>query len=448
MTSMMWTEKIMKTEKLNKSKTQNRRGFVLLLTLVLLVVFATLAYILSSRLQSRRSRNVYIIDYAKARYACDSAVKYAMATLDEIGPRLIERPNEPDFSDVFQLTELQYEQFLTEWAEQNQLQIKDSFEKTIADINESRDVNGVNDLNTLTDFRFLFEESNEPGALNVRGPYGPTWPFVAPPMEFEVGEAKVRIEIEDENAKYPLGWALLDDENINRELGAGFENFLEWMWSDVNNIDSVTKNIEKVKNQLEEIGEIKPFKIKFSSITKLKKKPVATARARTTRTTRTRTVRTTISAAQQENAQNVDFAKFFHSSMLDTELLARPTIESEERNESALKYIATWASTRVNINTAPRHVLEAAFIFGGNEVKIADEVILKRRIKPFKDIDDLKKQLFAYSDSIEKCERFITTESNLFTIKITAVCGLAETSTVIAVKKQGKKITRIAVIST
>jgi len=129
-------------------------------------------------------------------------------------------------------------------------------------------------------------------------------------------------------------------------------------------------------------------------------------------------------------------------------LLARPTVESEKRNESALKYIAAWASTEVNINTAPRHVLEAVFIFGGNEVKIADEVILRRRIKPFKDIDDLKEQLFAYSDSIEKCKSFITTESTLFSIKITAVCGIAETSTVIAIKKKGDKTTRIAVIST
>jgi len=437
----------MKAEKLNKSKTENCRGFVLLLTLVLLIVFSTLAYILSSRLQSRRSRNVYIIDYAKARYACDSAVKYAIATLDEIEPRLIERPNEPDFSDLFQLTEAQYEQFLTEWAEQNQLQIKDSLQP-MADVT---DFNDVNDFNSLADFRFLFEESNEPDALTVRGPYGPPWPLVAAPIEFEIGAAKVRIEIEDENAKYPLGWALLNDENIEREAVAGFENFFEWMWSDVNNIDNVAEDIEKIQRQLEAISQVKPFKIKFSSITKLERRLVATARSRTTRTTgttRTRTVRKTISASQQENAQSVDFAKLFHSSMLDSELLARPTVESEKRNESALKYIATWASTKVNINTAPRHVLEAAFIFGGNEVKIADEVILRRRIKSFKNIDDLKKQLFAYSDSVEKCERFITTESTLFTIKITAVCGIAETSTVIAIKKQGNKTTRIAVIST
>ncbi len=437
----------MKAEKLNKSKTENCRGFVLLLTLVLLIVFSTLAYILSSRLQSRRSRNVYIIDYAKARYACDSAVKYAIATLDEIEPRLIERPNEPDFSDLFQLTEAQYEQFLTEWAEQNQLQIKDSFQP-MADVT---DFNDVNDFNSLADFRFLFEESNEPDALTVRGPYGPPWPLVAAPIEFEIGAAKVRIEIEDENAKYPLGWALLNDKNIEREAVAGFENFFEWMWSDVNNIDNVAEDIEKIQRQLEAISQVKPFKIKFSSITKLERRLVATARSRTTGTTgttRTRTVRKTISASQQENAQSVDFAKLFHSSMLDSELLARPTVESEKRNESALKYIATWASTKVNINTAPRHVLEAAFIFGGNEVKIADEVILRRRIKPFENIDDLKKQLFAYSDSVEKCERFITTESTLFTIKITAVCGIAETSTVIAIKKQGNKTTRIAVIST
>lgn len=445
----------MTSEKLTNNKIQGRRGFILLLTLVLLIVFSTMAYILSSRLIARRNRNVYIIDYAKARYACDSAVKYAIATLDEIKPRLIERPNEPDFSDIFQLTEAQYEQFLSEWAEQNQLQMEDSFE-TITnlngtnDVNNANDVNNVNGFNTLTDFKFLFEDFNQPDSLSIRGPYGPPWPLVTAPIEFEIGSAKVTIIIEDENAKYPLGWALLNDKNIEREINAGFENFFEWMWSDVNNIDNVKDQTDALKEQLKEISEIKPFKINFSSITKLERRPVktATTTARATRTTRTRTVRTTISASQMENRQSVGFAKLFHSSLLDNELLARPTIESETRKESALKYLGTWASTKVNINTAPRHVLEAAFIFGGNEVEIADEVILRRRIKPFENIDDLKKELFRYSDSIEKCEKFITTKSTFFTIKITAVSGVAEASTVIAIKKDANKTKRIAIIST
>jgi 16S rRNA C1402 N4-methylase RsmH len=91
--------------------------------------------------------------------------------------------------------------------------------------------------------------------------------------------------------------------------------------------------------------------------------------------------------------------------------------------------------------------LEAAFTFGGDADKIAEEIIQRRRIKPFMNIEELKKSLFKYSDSIGKCERFITTASTFFTIKITAVSGVAEASTIIAVTKYGKKIERIAVVS-
>ena len=80
----------------NWDNPHNRPGIVLLVTLVLLVVLATLGYTLSSQVAAQRHRDQYIIDYSKARYGCESGVKYALATLEEIDPQLISRPNEPD----------------------------------------------------------------------------------------------------------------------------------------------------------------------------------------------------------------------------------------------------------------------------------------------------------------------------------------------------------------
>ena len=133
--------------------------------------------------------------------------------------------------------------------------------------------------------------------------------------------------------------------------------------------------------------------------------------------------------------------------MLDTESLARPTIISETRKESALKYIGLWASRKVNINTAPRHVLEAAFIFGGDADLIAEEIIQRRRIKPFADTKELRDELFRYSTAIEKCEKYITTFSDIFTIKVTVTSGVAKTSAIIGITKEGKKVKQIAVIT-
>ncbi|MGB2810110.1 MAG: hypothetical protein WBC22_20385 [Sedimentisphaerales bacterium] len=432
-----------------------RSGIVLLVTLVLLVVLSALMFTLSTRISAQRHRNKYIIDYQAARYARDSAVKYALATLSDMNtPMLIERPNEPDFSDLFMLDEEQYRELVAEWAALNEdtssmesgRNTKGEFSSPSSAGSVPNDVNGFNDING-TNYVSSFDDA--PNSLIVPGPYGPPWPFITKPVEFEVGTAKVRIEIEDENAKYPLGWAIMDDKTVQREAIAGFETFCEWM--EVNDVQ-----IESLKEQLKEISKIKPFKLEFKPISQIERRPVTTptasSSARTTgrsrvRPTRTRTVRKTISATQQFAKQSADFAKLCHSSLIDTEALARPIIISETRKESALKYIGMWASRKVNINTAPRHVLEAAFTFGGDADRIAEEIIQQRRIKPFVDIEELRRELFRYSTAIEKCEKYITTVSSIFTIKVTATSGVAEASAIIGITKDGKKVKLIAVIS-
>ncbi|HDZ69107.1 MAG TPA: hypothetical protein ENH43_01655 [Phycisphaerales bacterium] len=413
----------------NRSGCRSRPGIVLLVTLVLLVVLSTLGYTLSSRVSAQRYRQQYIIDYSKARYGCESAIKYALATLEDINPQLISRPNEPDFSDLFILSEAEYKELWRQWATPATSRGENPF-STAGSLN---DVNDVNYASGVADF-------NDPNSLTVRGPYGPPWPFVTEPVEFEIGSTTVRIEIEDENAKYPVGWALLDNKKVRREAQAGFETFCEWM-------DVGDEQIDALKRQLEQISKIKPFKFDFKPIKKRTPIKVGTRsrRGRRSRTTRFKT--TTISVSEQVTKQTVDFAKLFHSSLIDTEVLARPTIISESRKESALKYMGMWASRKVNINTAPRHVLEAAFIFGGDAEKIAEEIIQRRRMKPFADIEDLKKSLFRYSDSIGKCEKYITTVSRFFTIKVTAISGVAKASAIIAITKDDKKMERIAIIS-
>lgn len=434
-----------------------RSGIVLLVTLVLLVVLSVLMFTLSTRMSSQRHRDKYIIDYQAARYARDSAVKYALATLNDMNtPELIERPNEPDFSDLFMLDEEQYEELLAAWFVPDEEELSSESRRNVKRKSDSpdfsdfdpNDVNGFEDING-TDYFDSFGDFNEPNAVGVRGPYGPPWPFITKPVEFEIGPAKVRIEIEDENAKYPIGWAIMDDKKVQREAIAGFETFCEWM--EVNDVQ-----IDSLKDQLKQIGEIKTFKIEFKNISQIVRQPAttpttsssasSTARSRV-RPPRIQTSRKTITAAEQIAQQSSDFAKLCHSSLIDTEALARPIIISETRQESALKYMGMWASRKVNINTAPRHVLEAAFTFGGDADRIAEEIIQQRRIKPFADIDELKRALFRYSPAIEKCEPYITTISSIFTIKVVASVGVAEARAVIGIAKEGQKARQIAVIS-
>ena len=422
----------------NLNISQSRPGVVLLVTLVLLVVLATLGYTFSDRIASQRHRDQYIIDYSNARYGCDSAVKYALATMEELEPELVSRPNEPDFSDLFALDELGFQELLAQW---EIVPGSDTFNSgKIFD-----DKSGIDNINSMDRDQSGMDEFYGFDSIVIRGPYGPPWPFVTEPTEFEIGSAKVRIEIEDENAKYPLGWAMMNNPELEREAEAGFVTFCEMVGLDFMQIDSL-------REQLTQIGEIKPFAIAFKPITKTVRTPIkttakTTSRSRTSRTQRTRITRNTIPVTKQISDQTTHIAKMFNSSLIDTEPLEQPTIVVGDRKEYPLKYIGLWGTRQVNINTAPRPVLEAAFIFGGYQVEIAEEIIQQRLQEPFGNIDDLKNKLSRYSESIGKCEQFITTESKFFIIKITSTSGVASASSLIAITKEGDRVTRIAVIN-
>lgn len=441
--------KVVKNQKQTKLPARNRAGIVLLITLVLLVVLSTLGYTLSARVTAQRQRDQYVIDYSQARYSCDSAVKYAIATLEDLEPKLISRPNSPDFSDIYAMSEEDYQKLLEQLAlEAGYLNDEeDANSASYSDLLRDMEANDLGDSNDSDDNI----DADPLDLVEIPGPYGPPWPFVTEPTEFELGTAKVKIEIEDENAKYPLGWALLGDPKIKREAQAGFMTFCEWMGMS-------PEDMTLLEEQLAVIGEIRPFQVDFKPITKTERTTTpspstntksSSSSSGTTRTRRplTRVRSATVSAAQQIAEQSALYARLFHSSLLDTERLARPLVVSQRRKESVLKYLGAWASMQVNINTAPRHVLEAAFIFGGDADKIADEVIRLRRAKPFDTINELKEALYRYSDSIKKCESYITTTSSFFTIRVRAVSGGAEASSIIAITKDGKKVQRVAVVN-
>lgn len=434
----------------------NRRdppGVILLITLVILVILATLGYTLSVRVAARRHRDQYMIDHSIARNACASGMRYALASMGTLDFTLISRPNEPDFSDLFALSEPQYQKLL--------LQMEQYLaQKSLSDPNLAMDApsgsklkQGKTRFSDIDDINDTDPNAGLVGShkkVEIPGPYGPPWPLVSEPVELEIGAAKVRIEIEDENAKYPLGWAMLEDAKLRDVAGVSWTTFCEWMGYKSQEIVDLNKGLAA-------IAATKPFQMEFKPTTAEMELP-ANLRSRITRPVPGRTAgsavarravrRKPVSPEEQLQNQNKEFAKLLHSSMVDTVLLSRPSIESDSRKESALKYLGLWATRRVNINTAPRHVLEAALSFGSviNAPKIAEAIIQQRRIKPVADVNEIKQAVLGYSDSIEDCRDFLTATSTVFTIRVTAVSGAATATVVAAVSKEGDKIQQIAVI--
>jgi len=454
-----------------------------MITLVILVILATLGYTLTARVAARRHRDQYVIDYSQARYACASALKYAMTTIGSVQPQLISRPNEPDFSDLFAMSEADYQKFLAQFARSAKAADAnlsdgqnardgdgkaspdaDAKKKRAEDAKKRRDAkakvkrnakakkrqdaNNVgygNDVNDINDI-------NDVGTASpaVPGPYGPPWPLVTAALECEIGSAKVKIEIEDENAKYPLNWAMISDEQWKALAGTGFVTFCEWMGYTPTDITSLREDLGK-------IGEFRSYQLEFKPLTKAAEPPPslrsrvsrAPGTTSTTPPARRTLAKTVASPAEQMEQQTADFAKLFHSSLVNTDLLSRPSIASDTRSESAMKYLGLWTVKQVNVNTAPRHVLEAALTFGSaaDAPKIAQEIIRLRQEKPFSDIEEVKKGAFRYSDSIDRCKEFLTTTSNVFTIRITAISGVAKVTSIAAVSKEGDKVKQIGVVS-
>jgi hypothetical protein len=455
-----------------RAKFARAGGIVLMVTMVVLIILAILGYTLSSRVAAQRHRYNYIIDYTAACYARDSALKYALSAIGDLNSiKLISRPNEPDFSDLFAMSEPDYRKMLENWAadiikkrseKQSEGEIRfSSLDSSGRDLNEfglnkdtnvsafdsnNKDGNDANNTGSaepkvasLTEF-----EPNlaDPNLLTVPGPYGPAWPYIAEPVEFEIGNCHVKIEMEDENAKFPVGWSVLEDEKYKRESDASVSTFCEWM-------GFAPDRIVELKKQFSEVRNIKPFKVEFQpQATKVLNKNPAVRPTRGNRPSRQIPTysNVTLASSQQITKQARDFSRLFHSSVIDTDMLARPTIISEKRKESALKYMSLWGTTQVNVNTAPRQVLEAAFTFGGQAQRIADEIIKRRQKQPFESIAQLKTDLLPYSDNIEKCIPFINTTSYVFTIHVTATSGTARASAVIVVFQVDGKPETVAVV--
>jgi len=443
-------------------KNKNRSGVALAITLVVLMSLAVITTILSLRVAQVRQRQQYIMDYQKARYGADSSMKYIFSVLPEQSIDYADRKDAADFSDLFWLDKPKYLEYLSAWAavatdEQLQKYLKEPedqdqeiskgggvslFSGLISKMKgsgDSNEPNAVGDANAI-----LYVDPNQ---IVVPGPYGPAWPNVVKPMELEVGDCKITITVEDENAKLPLSWLVTDNIDANKQARAALDTFAEWML-----IDPLT--VEQLALQLNELGKYKLFQLNPSTVLLSAKpaqpQPAQPARPSRTRSRRARTAQPAAQTAKQEvrppAGHAADFAKLFHSSLLNVDPLSIPLPEMAFDDESPMKYLALWGSQRVNVNTAPRQVLEAAFYFGGNAVEIADRIIRTRKEEPIKSVEDLRSKLSGDLASLDRAAPYLDVKSNCFLIKVTSRCGNARVSAAAAVIKEGKTVERLIVL--
>ncbi|HPY76271.1 MAG TPA: type II secretion system protein GspK [Anaerohalosphaeraceae bacterium] len=443
----------------------SRRGLVLVVVMMILVVLTALSTALSLRLTQVRRRQNYMIDYQRARYACDSALKYMINLLPDQRYTVVPREGMPDFSDLFWMEQADYESYIRSWLE---VAPEEQVQKLIAQ--SGLDTEPVLPERTLAESLALLVKKmidpnagleelaplplrqTDPSKIKVPGPYGAPWPYVAEPIDLEMGQAHVSISVEDENAKMPLGWAVSD----NKAAQAALTTFCEWMSMDKDQIEDLQQECRKIREEKTFVIDPQPILIKSRAASTAQRTAQAQARSTASRFRTSRqppgqsAARTTPQTAQDQLrpaiAHAADFSKLFHSSLLDVEDLARPRRNTGPRNESPLRYLALWGSQEININTAPRQVLEAAFTFAGEPDKIAEAIIQKRAAKPFQTTQELENLIPEERSRIQAAAPYLTVQSSFFQIRIDSRCGNARCLAAATVFKDQKKVETLAVL--
>ncbi len=449
-----------------RAAADSRPGAALMLTLVTLVLLTAIVTALSVRVARAKHRLAYMMDYQRARYGLDSALKYMFAVFPESKASLAGRKDAPDFSDLFWMSPQQYDQFIVSWASQlEDPKILNKYLKKGAQILREKSDPSTSSGIMDTMFDLFTGEPNrttgydpndpsqmaeylDPNQIVVPGPWGPTWPQVIEPVELEMCGCQVRITVEDENAKLPLSWAVMGSVSENRQATAAYQTFAEWM-------QIPDEQLDELFSQMEEIVEKKKYTLNPSPMLltpasqSAAPQPAQSQQFSTSRRRRRPPVPVQakdLPLYRPALANCADFAKLFHSSMLNTEPFAVLLPQKAFADESALKYMGVWGTQRVNINTAPRHVLEAVFTFGGNAVEIAEKIIIRRKEKPFSSIKELRDANYSDSDSIDRALNYIDIQSNVFTIKIISRSGSARATAVAAIVKENKQMEKLAVI--
>lgn len=451
----------------------HQKGFVLLVTLIVLVVLATLTTGLSVRLSMAKRRQQYMIEYQRARYGMDSAMKYILAELPRKNYALKSREAQPDFSDVFLMNQAEFAQFIADWSETATDEQIEAILKEDASLTQPKPLStqgmvsglmslfGVGDeTSDMNDMSFdpyadeqLYIVELDPNDVVVPGPYGPPWPYVTEPIDLEIGPCKVTITIEDENAKMPLSWLVTSSKEANKQAEYALKTFCEWMSWDSAQLKELESEIQAA---MDEVYKKKRFRINASPVI-LKKTTTRTvktpaSRSRTSRTRRRATSRTAKRVTTEKRpaiAHTTDFAKLFHSSLLDREFLAQPLPDTGTRTESPLKYLSLWGAQRVNINTAPRHVLESAFALAMDSFDLPEftqQVIEARQEKPFRNINELKELGGLDTNTMNRLKNYLTTTSTFFKVRVRSRSGNAASTAVATVVKEGKNTQQLVIL--
>lgn len=376
----------------HKRQPRRQRGIVLLLTLLVLLILASVIvrFVADTTLSLRAGS--YRLQQQQCRYAAESGMI--------IGSKLI-----------------------------SQKILETSQER--AKKQAATDPNGTSDqLDTAAsdpnDPNKPLPDPNKTAETTVK----PEWPpYVIDRQTMDIGEAKVTIEIHDENAKWPLLWVLRPPykTGARESLGDALQD-----WARACGADSIL-GVQTLR-LAETVGsglDLPPAEYEIdpnnASSGANSQNQTSSSRRKGRSRNRKRTTYSQQMAEQEKRHQMMGvFAELWHDQLRRNLDYKDLTKHLRDQDYAYADSLSSWGASQININTAPPDLL--ADIFGplGLTKDMANVIAEKRKTQPFNNPAELSDTISLNTQQVEAISRLCVVETDTYSVHVIAQLGRAQ----------------------
>jgi len=363
-------------------------GYVLLITIMALILLATMIVQFQAKSSLHLRASAHRQEKLQCRYAAESGLIVASHLIKETLETLA-RERQQQASDAEKAEAAGDEEKTTE---------------EIADPNDPNEQDDLTDPNRHGRDLFLFAENT-----------------------FQVGDVTVTIKIYDENAKYPVLWSLGSPYS---RTGRPDDKFIPEL---AKLLQSSSKTSGYAQGLVSELGshlrlpapEIIVSKARGSARRRGGKDGSTETEPGWTSRRRPLSVRKRIAQHDERYQLMATFAEQWYQQIADNpeyRLLREPIIE---RPGNFMGYLGLWGHSRINLNTAPAEVIEAAFSEIGLTEEVTREIIDYREKKPLINIGQVK-EVESAEPFVQIIQSLSVIQSDSFSVQIKAQLGRSQ----------------------
>ena len=238
--------------------------------------------------------------------------------------------------------------------------------------------------------------------------------FVIERREIQIGGVDVTIEIQDENAKWPMLWL------VRSPIGQGGEANRRARKSVLQLCQELDFDSEEFTEAIDEATTILA-RMDLPPTQKVVDLPSRTRRGRS----RTRHIGYKAKLAEKEDthAEMGSFARQWSQEVLQGPEARSLRADLPGYPSSIAEQLGTWGNSYLNINTASAEVLQSALADYGMTMSLARSLVQSRSEQPFSSISNVVATVKLDEDLVKAITGLCDVKSNVFSLHINAQLG-------------------------